>query len=133
MRKTRKRIGKFLPALIALGLILAVTGLAIAADKSKDSAPTALLGGTVFRDSGFALRGAEIVAKAAQPVRGKSEWKAVSDARGEFYLRLPPGPASYTVTVKAKGFRPQEKTVTYATDERYDLTFLLQAEPAEKK
>jgi hypothetical protein len=123
-KKTRRKIGSLL-----LGLLLSC----IAAQAQKPKSAAAMLGGTVFRDNGFALRGAEAVVRAAAPSRGKSEWKAVSDARGEFYLRLPPGPASYTVTVKAKGFRTQEKTVTYAADERYDLTFLLEAELPEKK
>lgn len=112
---------------------------------SADAAGTvAFLGGTVFRDAGFALRGAEILVtrmpdetgsgdaaangSSAAGKKGKPvNWKAVSDARGEFLLRLPAGPARYTISVRAAGCKPQEKAVAFTAGERLDQNFLLES------
>ena len=74
------------------------------------------------------MRGAEVTVSRADAPSGKDRWKAVSDARGEFFLRLPAGPATYNVSVRAPGLKPQEKQVTFTADERLDQNFLL--EPA---
>jgi hypothetical protein len=89
------------------------------------AAPLAVVSGTVFREPGFALRGALIVATPLPAGAKKQEWKTASDARGEFILRVPPGPASYNVSVTASGFETQKKTVTLAGDERIELSFVL--------
>jgi hypothetical protein len=116
---------------VAIGIL--VPGLISADKKVRIPAPQAVLAGSVFRDSGFSLRGAEIVVTPAEPDRKKKvEWRATSDARGEFAVRLPPGPASYNVIVRASGYRPQQKTVTFAADERHDFSFLLEPD-GEKK
>jgi hypothetical protein len=96
-------------------------------EKTATVAQQPILAGTVFRDAGFAMRGAAVVVT-PDPASGrkKAEWRAVSDARGEFLLRLPAGPASYNVVVRANGYKPQEKKVTFASDERLDLNFLLE-------
>ena len=123
-RKRKKRTGSFL---LALALAVAGAGSAAGQEKKKAAAgPAAVLAGTVFKDAGFAMRGAEVVA-ATQPPAKKQEWKAVTDGRGEFFLRLPAGPASYNVVVTAAGYRRQEKAVTFAAEERIDLTFLLES------
>ena len=118
-------------AIVAAGA-LGMSLLAIpcpAKEKKKAPAAQAVLAGTVFRDSGFSLRGAEIVVTAESdgPSKRKpAEWRAVSDARGEFALRLPAGPGRYNVVVRASGYRPQEKKVVFGGDERLDFTFLLE-------
>ena len=92
------------------------------------AAPAAMLAGTVFTGTGFALRGAELIVTPADAPPGKNRWRAVSDARGEFFLRLPPGPGKYNVSVQAPGLKPQEKQVSFTADERLDQNFVL--EPA---
>jgi len=113
------------------GFWLAILPVVLSADSKKEKL-TAIVAGTVFRDTGFVMRGAEIEARPNPQGKKKSAWKAVSDARGEFVLRLPAGPASYNVLVRAAGYRPQEKTVTFSADERLDFNFLLEP-TAEKK
>ena len=54
--------------------------------------------------------------------------EAVSDARGEFVFRVPPGPTHYTVTVHAKGYQSQRKTVSVQDQERVEVTFQLERE-----
>lgn len=140
MTKTRTtRIGKLLGA--ALLASLALPSSTRAGEKKPTAAP-AVLAGTVFRDSGFALRGAEVFVTAlpesdSEPGKKKKkpkqvEWRAFSDARGEFWLRLPAGPASYNVVVRAQGFEAQQKVVKFAASERLDFHFLL-APGGEKK
>ncbi len=52
----------------------------------------------------------------------------VSDARGEFVVRVPPGPMHYNVTVHAKGYQSQRKTVSVEDQERVEVTFQLERE-----
>ena len=54
--------------------------------------------------------------------------EAVSDARGEFVFRVPPGPAHYSVTVAAKGYQSQRKSVSVEDQERVEVTFQLERE-----
>jgi len=129
------KTGRNFIAAAALTVLLLLSPLSAAKkDKAKkpETAP-AVLAGTVFTGVGFALRGATIVATAlpaeGAPADAKpkkpARWEAVSDARGEFLLRLPAGPARYTVMVRASGHQPQEKQLTFAADERQDQNFLL--------
>jgi len=101
-------------------LILALSALllwepatrATTAETKKGPQAYALISGSVFRDTGFSLPGAEVEVSAAPEPGIKPKVKktrAVSDARGEFAIRVPAAPMRYTVSVKAKGFRPQEK------------------------
>ena len=82
----------------------------------------------MFRDSGFALPGADVVLR-ADPESGERPAKplqrAVSDARGEFAFRVPPAPMRYRVTASAKGFEAQDKEVFIQGEERMDVTLTL--------
>ena len=121
---------------VCLLLLLATEFPALGARKREKildtAASPAILAGTVFGGAGFAIRGSDVLvtrtdASGGAPA-GKNQWKAVSDARGEFFLRLPAGPAKYNVGVRAPGLKPQEKQVSFTADERLELNFLL--EPA---
>jgi hypothetical protein len=92
----------------------------------KEKGAQAVIAGTVFRDTGFLLRGAEVIVKPAPEGRKKQEWKALSDVRGEFAVRVPAGPASYNLVVSASGYRPQEKAVTLAGEERVEFSFQME-------
>jgi len=96
--------------------------------KDRKPAAYAIVAGTVFRDSGFSLAGAEVeLALAAgpdSPVKFK-KLKHISDARGEFAFRVPVEPAKYTVSVKAPGFRAEEKQVSAGGEQRFDVFFRL--------
>ncbi len=54
--------------------------------------------------------------------------EAVSDARGEFIFRVPPGPMNYTILVAAKGFQSLRKSVMVEGQERAEVTFQLERE-----
>ncbi len=127
-RRTKTKIGSKLQRL-TLAAVVAYCTLAVAAspardkDKDKKSESYALVAGTVFRDPGFAMPGVEVV---LIPAKGKKQ-KTVSDHRGEFVFRVPPGQAGYTLAVSAKRFEPQQKTVSVNGEERVEVTFSLVA------
>lgn len=54
--------------------------------------------------------------------------QAVSDERGEFVFRVPPGPMHYTVKVTAKGFQSQSKSASVQDQERVEVTFQMDRE-----
>lgn len=115
---------------IELGLLLALTlGIASGAGTGRQESH-AVVAGTVFQPTGFALRGAEVRLSVKTPARGvkpPKRQRAVSDARGEFSFHVPAGQAEYTVSVKAKGFVFEEKTASVTADERVDVYFQLKA------
>ena len=112
-------------------LLVALINCALAAEKRKVE-PYGLVAGTVFREPGFALPGAEVTV-VPNPEQGQAPVKikklqALSDARGEFAFRVPPVPMRYTIHVTAKGYQPQEKSVSIAGEERMEATFELHPE-----
>lgn len=140
MRKTRKRKRRRKTTigvkLVVLLLLLALSpilpaGLLEAGDKPSESAVVA---GTVFREPGFALPGAEVtltVKIKPEKVKTPKVQKKVSDARGEFAFYVPPRKAQYLVTVKARGHVQQEKVVDVNdSPDRLDVYFQLKPEAA---
>ncbi len=131
-KKKRKKIG------ISLALLLiAMSPATVLGQRNKaDSGSYAIVAGTVFQESGYALPNAQITLvpgpQGSSSQGGKAKkLDAVSNARGEFAFRVPSGPMRYIVKVKAKGHESQEKAVDLHGDERMDLTF--QMEPESKK
>ena len=105
-------------------LFLLLTGAAAGADEY------AIIAGTVFRETGHAFPGAEITLEGV-PGEGEKKpkgQKQVSTFRGEFSFRVAAKPMRYTVSVKAPGYRAQQKPVTVQGDERIDITVLLERE-----
>jgi len=89
----------------------------------------ALIAGTVFRDSGLSLAGAQLVLEpAGDSARNRKlkKMQALSDARGEFAFRVPPEPADYRLVVQAPGYQRAEKQVRVSGEERIDVFFRLQ-------
>jgi hypothetical protein len=138
MRKRRKRrigsnLARRLLAAAGMLLIMTVASEISAKDKKAAAAEYALVAGTVFRDTGMSLPGAEVeimVVDSSTPHKSKKQ-KAVTDRRGEFAFRVPPVEAKYAVTAKASGYVSQKKEVTVAGFERIDVFFRL--EPASKQ
>jgi Carboxypeptidase regulatory-like domain len=131
-RKPRKKIGtrRALLSTLLSALLLAVF-LPVTAIAKKKSAPDtpAIVSGSVFSDNGYALADADVTLAPRKVQSGKSKpMQAVSDARGEFVFHVPAGPAQYTVTVSAKGYRSQQKSVSLQDQERVEVTFQLEHE-----
>lgn len=125
-KRKKKRSG------ISLLLLAAALALPVMADKKPGAETYFLLAGSVFREPGFALPNAEVTVVPDSEVGARApkikKPQTVSDSRGEFALRLPPGNMRYIVKVHAKGFHDEEKTITVQGEDRMDVTFLLHAE-----
>jgi hypothetical protein len=135
-RKLKKRIGTSALAGFVAAL-LALFPLAASAKKKPALDTYATLSGSVFDDRGYALPDANVTvaldAQSDSSSSGKPKGKvkpleAVSDARGEFVLRVPPGPAHYNLSVEAKGYQAQRKSVNVEDQERVEVTFQLEHE-----
>lgn len=104
----------------------------MSARDKKAVEPYSIVSGTVFREPGLAMAGAEIVItpKLADGSQMKLKiTRAFSDDRGEFAFRVPPTAAAYKVRASAKGFRADEKTAEVSGEgERVDVTFMLENE-----
>jgi hypothetical protein len=132
MKRKKKRTGSSHSLALALAVLLLGTGAVSAgADRKKQPPAYALVAGTVFRDTGMSLAGAEVAIEIVAAENSKPrKWKAVTDARGEFAVRLPAVAASYKVTAGARGYEPQQKTIQMAGEDRVDVFFRL--DPASK-
>ena len=127
-----RRIGS--KAVLLLMLAATVSGLWAAKkhDGKKAAEPYGVLAGTVFREPGFALPGAEVTVE-PDPQPGQTpvkihKPKAISDGRGEFAFRVPVTAMRYAVKARAKGFSPQQKSVDMEGEQRVDVTLTLAAE-----
>jgi Carboxypeptidase regulatory-like domain len=128
-RGTLKRAPHMVLVLLLLVAFLPVT----AAPKKKPALDTyAVVSGSIFDGSGYAFPDADVtLAPGAESGSASAKTKpmeAVSDARGEFVFRVPPGPMNYTVTVSAKGYQSQRKSVSIQDQERVEVTFQMERE-----
>ena len=94
-----------------------------AADK-KPSAADGVIAGNVFNEIGRSVPGARVFIAPEDAPRKKRQ--AASDGRGEFAVRVPAGTGRYVVTVEARGFAAQSKTVEVFESEKTSVTFLLE-------
>ncbi len=128
-RKKRTRTGS---SLVLFGLLFALGGLVLAKDKKQSAETWSVIAGTVFRDPGFAFPGAEVTLEPADKEAAKQakvkRQQAVSNSRGEFAFRVPVIPLRYTVSVRANGFLPQQKTAEIQGEQRIDVYFSLSPE-----
>ncbi len=82
----------------------------------------ALLFGSVFDEAGRAVRGANVRVRQKD---GKKKWEASTNPRGEFAVRLPVGAGVYIAQVSLSGFTGESKEVSFAADERQDISLRL--------
>jgi hypothetical protein len=130
-RRTRKKTGASLFLRVS-AFFLAALICAPFAFSSDRGAAYALIAGTVFREPGFALPGAQIELTVKDPPgQGKrpKPQRAVSDRRGEFSFRVPASKAEYLLKVKADGYEGEERAVAVGGDERLDVFFTLKPSP----
>lgn len=115
--------------LMAAGLVWGCALLLGAAAKPplKDDAPHAVVAGTVFRENGFSLPGAAVTL-AVKDASKMKKIQSVSDSRGEFAFRVPPGAATYLVRASMKGFQSTEKEASVSGEERVEVTLVLPTE-----
>ena len=122
-RRKKKRIGARLAALVLLAAAV-VAPLAGQKDK-KQKQGYAVVAGTVFREPGLALPGAEIMLTADPAPPKFKPMKTTSDGRGEYAFHVPAREARYTLKVKAAGYGPEQKEASVSGEQRVDVFFQL--------
>ena len=113
-KTTKRRSNRALGPVVALALCSLVWG----------QSGHATLAGTVFRDPGFAQAGATVVL-ARKEAPNKKVQQVLTDRRGEYAFRVPPGPAVYIVSATLKGFKPARQEFQVAGEEQINATLLL--------
>jgi len=108
-------------------LALLFAPLAFAADKKpKPKQLRSVVAGTVFRDPGFAVAGAEVeLIENRTDGKKPKTLKTVTDSRGEFAFTVPPVEAKFRVKASAKGLQPEEKETASSPGVRMDVYFSL--------
>lgn len=109
---------------VMAALLASLPALAAKKKRKKNQAPVAeaKIGGTVFASSGRLIPGASVT---ALPVAGKRKYKAITDRRGEYLVRIPAGDAVYAVTASANGFASLTKTINVYGEDKANANFLL--------
>jgi hypothetical protein len=103
----------------------ALTLATLAAAAEKKPTPHGVVAGTVFRDPGLALPGANVVLMRKGDPKAKKLQEAISNYRGEFAFPVPATEAAYIVRASLKGFHPEEKEALITADERIEVTLVL--------
>jgi Carboxypeptidase regulatory-like domain len=132
MKRTRKTttsgVSLFRRSILILPAVLLPAGLGAADKKKKEPEKklSAVIAGTVFRDPGFAVGGAEVelIEVRADGKKPKVR-KAVTDGRGEFAFVVPPEEKKYKVKATARGLQPEEKETVSTPGARMDVFFTL--------
>jgi hypothetical protein len=120
-------------ALFAFAGGLLTAGRYPAAENQGSTASDAVIAGTVFRDPGFALPGAEVTLvpdpedPAKLPKKIKKQRTSTS-MRGEFVFHVPADPMRYRISASAKNYKTQEKPVMVQGEGRTDVTLTLTQE-----
>ena len=123
MKNTRRR--QWARAFLLLAA-LALPALLTLSAADKPSQARAVVAGSVFDSDGRSLPGCKVtVVSESDP---KQKQQALTDRRGEFAVRVPVG--RYAISVTAKGFQAQQKTVQVEEGEKSNTTFQLSAEQA---
>ena len=124
---------KTLLALFAIAGGMLTAGRSRAGQGQESSGSEAVIAGTVFRDPGFALPGAEVTLVPDPESPEKSPKKirkqrTTSSMRGEFVFHVPAAPMRYRISAAAKNYKTEEKPVVVQGEGRTDVTLTLTKE-----
>jgi hypothetical protein len=120
-------------SLLALFLLFCVTAVDAIQKDPRGSDPYAVIFGTVVGPDRRPVQGAKVKIRLAE--KKKARWQHISDRRGEFARRVPPGPADYIVWLDLKDRQAAEKsavTVHLEADEQRDIILHLTEQPKQK-
>lgn len=87
--------------------------------------PYAVVAGTVFRETGHAFPGIEVVLNPLSPSKKNKKQSVRTNTRGEYSFRVPAATVEYSLSVAVEGYRPETKSVKITGDERIEQNFLL--------
>jgi hypothetical protein len=120
------RARRYATVVVLLLALMGSIGPSVAAQEKKSAKDYALIYGTVWNSDNLAVPG--IPVKIQRVGDKKPKWEQVSDRRGEFAQRVPPGQNEYLVIADIKvpkgGAKPQTK-VRVLNNERVDISLHL--------
>jgi hypothetical protein len=122
---------RVLASLVVASLWLLASAAGQKDPKGED--PYAVIFGTVVGPDNRPLQGVPVKIRPAE--KKKARWEHVSDRRGEFARRVPPGPADYIVWLGLKDSQAAEKSavkVHILKDEQQDIILHLTEQPKQK-
>ena len=123
-----------IPTTVLMLFVVGACG-AVAAQQAKPSSTVyALIYGTVWGSNDTPVSGVSVTIRRASDKKPK--WQLVSDSRGEFAQRVPPGKQDYIVEADIKVPKGQPKpqvTVQIDDDERKDISLHLPASATNQK
>jgi hypothetical protein len=119
---TRSKLGVVVSSLVFLGLGLGLVGKAPA---QKRVEPYAVVGGSVFLESGRAVAGARVALTSKEHPERKQEQN--SSPQGEFSFRVAPASGTYVVTATMKGYDASTKEVEIVGQEQVHKSLTLVA------
>ena len=103
--------------------LLLLIALPVCARDKKKGQPGAVIFGTVFQESGLSLPGASVlVYNEASP---KKKYRAATNYRGEYRVRVPAGEAVYVVHASARKFEKGRRTVKIYDTEQATANLIL--------
>ncbi|MGH9788351.1 MAG: carboxypeptidase-like regulatory domain-containing protein [Candidatus Acidiferrales bacterium] len=116
------------PIQLAVSLLLVLSIVeapppALGGEKKKKPEPHTLVLGTTFTAEGLSLPGIPVAV--TRKGDKKPKWRVTSDARGEFAVRLPAGPAVYEVATESKEHENQTQEVEVQGEESVSIVFRL--------
>jgi hypothetical protein len=139
---TKRHLARSVAACLAVLLFLLLAQPLTVAEKQKREKPYALIFGTAFGPDDHPIYGVKITIHPKD--KKHPSWAFISDHRGEFAARVPPGPGDYIVhgeaeyaPVGADG-KPEkskarklkgEKSVHVDSEERLDISLRLEEQP----
>jgi hypothetical protein len=99
---TKQRWSRSTAAGLAIFVLAALTQPSVAAskDKPQKEKPYALIFGTAFGPNDRPLYGVKVTIRPQK--RKHPSWDLISDHRGEFAQRVPPGPGDYVIRGEAE-------------------------------
>jgi len=95
--------------------------------------PHAVILGAVFVDPGLSFPGVEVVLSRKDGAKWKRIAQQDTTARGEFSFELPPSAATYLIRSSPKGYKPDEKEVAIAGEDRVETNLVLVKLTSEKE
>ena len=98
------------------------TALPLRSGEKEKEKPYALLSGSVHSSEGFAIPGVAVSVRREDD--RKPRWRAISDSRGEFAIRLPAEAGTYEVTTESKEHENQTKKITVAGTDKETVVVL---------
>lgn len=130
-RPKRKTSGSSCLSNLAVVVLLLCPAFAEAKKDKVKAQPNsfALIAGTVYRPPGFAFPKVPVKLVPEQDTFGGVKLKKVTvltDARGEWAVRVPPVPAKWLINVDVDKYRPEQRFVSITGEHRVDLSITLE-------